>query len=180
MLESQNDTGNRTGGLTIRPIARGDSQPIRDIIIETLLEYGAEGDGFASADPDTQEMHTAFQRMGMRYWVVEEVMGVVGAMGHRRVLGGGGIAPLPGEPDTCELVKMYFRPEIRGLGMGKKLLKLCLEEARRMGYKRIYLETLARMREARGLYEHLGFTQIPSPCGQTGHYSCDTFYAMEL
>jgi putative acetyltransferase len=159
------------GTLCLRPIRQNDNEFIRDIILETLVEHGAVGQGFASGDSDTQQMFEAFQQEGRRYFIIEH---------DGSVLGGAGIAPLPGEPGTCELVKMYFRPQIRGLGVGKRLLQHCLDEARKLGYKQIYLETVVQMRAARGLYEHLGFRQIPHQMGNTGHFACDLFYFREL
>ncbi|MDD4644867.1 MAG: GNAT family N-acetyltransferase [Bacteroidales bacterium] len=164
------------GTFLIRPICRDDNAAIRDIILETLIEHGAVGGGFASGDQDTQHMYEAFLREGRVYYVIEKT----GSDAPHLILGGAGIAPLPGEPGTCELVKMYFRPEIRGLGLGKKLLSICLEEAAKAGYSQIYLETLEQMQAARGLYEHLGFKRITCHMGSTGHYACDVFYLRKL
>lgn len=177
------------GTFRIRPVMPEDNTAIRDIILETLVEHGAIGGGFASGDRDTRQMYEAFQQEGRRYFVIERhpadgwssLPSVPEKSGSRPViLGGAGIAPLPGEPGTCELVKMYFRPEIRGLGLGKRLLQHCLDEAVRLGYKQIYLETIELMRAARGLYEHLGFSQISGPMGNTGHFACDVFYFRTL
>jgi putative acetyltransferase len=30
------------------------------------------------------------------------------------------------------------------------------------------------------LYEKNGFKKISGPCGNTGHFSCDVFYRLEL
>lgn len=171
---------NPAGTFRIRPIGPGDSDAMRDIILETLVEHGAVGSGFASSDEDTRQMYTAFQKVGRRYYVIEPVAEGKGAGGSPGILGGAGIAPLPGEPDTCELVKMYFRPEVRGLGLGKRLLQLCLDEAVKLGYSQIYLETIEQMHAARGLYEHLGFMRLDHPMGNTGHFSCDLFYLRRL
>ncbi|MFA6128979.1 MAG: GNAT family N-acetyltransferase [Bacteroidales bacterium] len=160
-----------SGTFLIRPVAPSDNPYIRDIILETLIEHGAVGGGFASGDQDTQQMFEAFQQEGRRYFVIEK---------EGKIWGGAGFASLPGEPGTCELVKMYFRREVRGLGLGKRLLQLCLEEAKMTGYNRIYLETVEQMHAARGLYEHLGFKQIPNQMGNTGHFSCDVFYLRPL
>jgi len=168
------------GTFRIRPIEPLDSGSIKDIILETLIEHGAVGGGFASSDSDTRQMYDAFQAEGRRYFVLEQLSRSEHPHNGTRILGGAGIAPLPGEPQTCELVKMYFRPEIRGLGLGKKLLQLCLETATSMGYLHIYLETITPMKAARGLYEHLGFQQINHPMGSTGHFSCDLFYLRHL
>lgn len=169
----------RSGRFRIRPIRKDDTPMIRDIILETLIEHGACGGGFASGDSDTQEMYNAFQKPGRQYFVIQECR-EGSAEGEGRVLGGAGYSYLPGENETCELVKMYFRKEIRGLGLGKKLLQLCMQEARKAGYKQMYLETIGQMKAARGLYEHLGFRQIDHSMGETGHYSCDVYYVREL
>ena len=167
---------NKAGNFCIRPIYPDDSVAIRNIILETLIEHGAVGGGFASGDQDTQQMYEAFQQERRRYFVIE----TEGSGSIPSIMGGAGIAPLPGEPDTCELVKMYFRPEIRGVGLGKKLLQLCLEKASEIGCKQIYLETIEQMHAARGLYEHMGFIQISHAMGNTGHFSCDVFYLRQL
>ena len=176
---------NKAGTFRIRPICQDDSRAICEIILETLVEHGAVGGGFASGDQDTRQMYEAFQTEGRRYYIVErEGLMWEGAealpYNPPQILGGAGIAPLPGEPGTCELVKMYFRPEVRGLGLGKRLLQLCLDEALKIGYSQIYLETIEQMHSARGLYEHLGFKQIPNHMGNTGHFSCDVFYLRTL
>jgi len=169
----------RSGRFRIRTISKEDSPAIRDIILETLTEHGAVGGGFASGDSDTQEMYEAFQKSGRKYFVIEEYPeGSTPVQG--RVLGGAGYSWLPGEMETCELVKMYFRKEIRGLGIGKKLLQFCMAEARKAGYNQMYLETIGQMKAARGLYEHLGFNQIDHSMGETGHYSCDVYYLRKL
>jgi putative acetyltransferase len=97
------------------------------------------------------------------------------------VLGGGGVGPLRGgDASTCELRKMYFLPELRGLGMGRLLLQRCLAAATQLGYRRCYLETLERMTAARAMYESAGFRKLPTPMGDTGHHRCDAWYVREL
>jgi putative acetyltransferase len=74
-----------------------------------------------------------------------------------QVVGGGGVAPLKcSEPDICELQKMYFLPAARGQGLAKKLALLARTRPY-AGLPRCYLETTAFLKEAIGLYEHLGF-----------------------
>jgi putative acetyltransferase len=75
---------------------------------------------------------------------------------------------------------MYFMPEVRGLGIGQKVLTRCLAEAQRAGFTRMYLETLEAMTQARALYERNGFEPLAAPLGKTGHFGCDRFYARAL
>lgn len=157
---------------TIRPISPTDNAAVAAIIRSVMPEFGADGPGFAIHDTEVDDMASAYGAPGCSYFVVER---------NGRVCGGAGVAPLPGTSDgTCELRKMYFLPELRGLGAGAELIGLCLAQARRLGYRRCYLETLTGMDAAQKLYEKHGFSRIPSALGSTGHFGCNRFYLREL
>lgn len=155
----------------IRPVVPSDNPAVAGIIRSVMTQFGASGPGFAIHDTEVDRMCAAYDREGSAYFVVEKD-GVV--------LGGGGIAPLDGEPGVCELRKMYFMPDLRGLGAGAALLRLCLEKARELGYERCYLETLTGMDAAQHLYAKHGFKRISCARGNTGHFSCDRYYERNL
>jgi ribosomal protein S18 acetylase RimI-like enzyme len=67
---------------------------------------------------------------------------------------------------TCELKRVYVRPEFRGTGLGRRLTETAIRAASEMGYKSIRLDTLPQMAAAQRLYEDLGFRDIPAYYGK--------------
>ena len=62
---------------------------------------------------------------------------------------------------SCELKRMYVRPEHRGQGLAGFLGRLILDEAKKAGYEYILLDTLPFLTDAQRLYRRLGFYEIP-------------------
>lgn len=68
-----------------------------------------------------------------------------------------GLRPL--DTEVCEIKRLYVAPQGRGSGLGMALVKQVIEEARRIGYKSMRLDTLGSMKEAQGLYKRLRFVE---------------------
>lgn len=64
------------------------------------------------------------------------------------------------EQGICEMKRLYVRPEFRGLGIGKMLSQMIIDEASRIGYDKMRLDTLASMKEAISIYRKLGFHNV--------------------
>ena len=155
-----------------RPMQAADNPAVATIIRQVMTEFGAVGSDYSISDPEVDAMYEAYPAPQAAFFVIEH---------EGRVLGCGGMGPLAdGEPDVCELRKMYFLPALRGTGMGTTLLQLILETAHEAGYRRCYLETLERMEQARRLYQQHGFEQIDAPLGNTGHSGCNSWMVKEL
>ena len=156
----------------IRAIEPRDDAQVAAIIRTVMPEFGATGSGFAINDPEVDWMSRAYNESRSAYFVVED---------DGQVLGGGGVAPLAGgDGGTCELRKMYFLPQVRGLGAGAAMMARCLQAAREFGFTQCYLETLRGMDAAMRLYERTGFWRIDAPLGATGHGGCNAFYLLPL
>ena len=156
----------------IRPIRRKDNPAVARIIRQVMTEYGAVGADYSISDPEVDAMFEAYSAPGAAFFVIER---------QGNVAGGGGMGPLAeAEEGVCELRKMYFLSELRGLGLGTRLLGMILDEARNSGYRQCYLETLDHMSHARHLYQRHGFEFIDSPMGNTGHSACNSWMVKSL
>lgn len=74
-------------------------------------------------------------------------------------VGCGALRLMDGE--TGELKRMYVSPAARGKGLGRRLVDALEAEARRLGARRLVLETGTRQLAALALYRATGFHPIP-------------------
>ena len=152
-----------------RPIRPEDNAAVEALARRVLAEVNCVGPGLTSEDPELTNMAQTYQVEGSRYWVLVETP-------TGRILGSGGFARLRGTSDaeaTAELQKFYFDGQIRGRGLGRMVLEMMLDEAQRLGYRTVYLETLPSMAEAITLYKRAGFVPIDDALGDTGHHHPD-------
>lgn len=78
---------------------------------------------------------------------------------------------------TAELSRVFVRPERRGLGGGSRLLAGAESTARAMGAERVVLDTRHDLVEARALYAHRGYAEVPA--FNSSRYA-ERWYAKEL
>ena len=156
----------------LREIAQKDNYQIAKAIRSVLVEMGAPKVGTAYEDKALDNMTNAYNKTGAAYFVIEF---------NEKIIGGAGIAQLENyDGNICEFQKMYFLPEARGLGLGSKMITICLEKAKEFGFEKCYLETMPYMESARALYKKNGFISLDKPVGDTGHYSCNVWMLKDL
>ena len=146
----------------IREISPSDDESIWKIARSAFEEFGAPLTGSVYCDPRMEHLSHEFVREDAKYWVIEGTAG--------EILGGGGFYPTEGLPlGMAEVVKLYFSPSLRGKGYGKKMLSLIEHEARKVGYKELYIESFPEFAKAVSLYEKMGFKHINHALGNSGH-----------
>lgn len=159
-------------GIRLRRIEQKDNAAIASLIRRTLEEFGAARPGTVYDDDTTDALHEVFKKPGSVYFTAEK---------GKEIVGGGGIFPSAGLPDgTCELVKMYLLPGVRGLGLGSRIIRQCIAFAGEAGYKNIYLESMPELKQALKTYEKFGFKYLDGPMGATGHHGCELWMLGEV
>lgn len=139
----------------VRPFEPGDETAFRELNEAWIAKY------FRLEEPDRVVLHDP----------VEHVLRAGGYifMAIAGNLPVGCCALLPMDGDAFELAKMAVREDLRGHGIGRKLLDYAIAFARRIGASRLYLETNRSLVNAIHLYESVGFEHvspdqvIPSP-----------------
>ena len=63
------------------------------------------------------------------------------------------------EDGVCEMKRLYVKPEFQGLGLGKQLANIVIDEAKNKGYATMKLDTLRRLESANYLYNLLDFQE---------------------
>jgi putative acetyltransferase len=83
-------------------------------------------------------------------------------------------------PAEYELAKMTVARSTRGGGVGRRLLQFAIDHARRLGARRLYLESNTKAAAAIHLYEELGFAHLPASAHHSKYARADTFMEMFL
>jgi len=119
---------------------------------ELIREYAASLGidlSYENFELEMAEFPGAYARPEGRVLIAVEGGIAVGVVGLRKL-----------SSEICEMKRMYVRPGFRQRGIGRMLAKKAIEKARDIGYDRVRLDTLSRLKEAVSLYRSLGFKEI--------------------
>lgn len=137
---------------------------MRRLVFSVLRDYGLAPDP-AGTDRDLGDLASSYG--GGSFDVMVNGAGeIIGSVGVYRL-----------DDRRCEIRKMYLNPAHRGRGLGRRLLEHALDQARRLGFRRVELETAGVLKEAIGLYVAYGFERF-TPEHMAAR--CDQAYFLEL
>jgi GNAT superfamily N-acetyltransferase len=133
--------------LDVRPVPAGDPAAA-----ELLSSYAHEvaGNGVARPPERVETVPSEYEDPSGTFLVVYE---------GDRAVACGGVRAL--DDGAAEVKRMYVVPDARGHGVGMRLLSRLEDEARRLGYARLRLDTAATLEAAQALYRRAGYEEIP-------------------
>lgn len=121
-------------------------------------------------DAGLDHLSEYYNHQGRSYFVL---------LDNQQLVGGIGLAEFKGFSDCCELQKLYLDDSVKGRGFGYQLIDKVEQEARALGYRRIYLETHTNLKVAIHTYEKSGYKEIDRPdC--VVHSTMNRFYIKAL
>jgi ribosomal protein S18 acetylase RimI-like enzyme len=133
----------------IRRVEARDREAVARELAAYLAHIGEDLDA-EGLDHDIVRWEVEYDGVAGVLLVVESPAGdIVGTAGVRRL-----------EPRVGEIKRMWVRPGSQGLGLGRRLIERCLEEAQALGFQVIRLDTERRMEAALHLYRSRGFMEI--------------------
>ena len=127
-----------------------DWREVRRLIDEYLRTLGFDV-GFQGVDPELADPAAVYGAPSSGAALL--------ALAAGRAVGFTGVRPFGTEGDA-ELKRMYVEPASRGLGLGRALAEAAVEASRRLGHRRLLLDTRASLVAACALYRSLGFVEV--------------------
>lgn len=141
---------------TLEVLAVEDESKVVRLIRKNLVTFPEAGSVLAATFRRLEHLGKIYQAEGSRFFVLRDlsVHHFIGAVGL------GPLAGLPPSEGVGEIRDMVIDAPYRCRGFGRKLVEACLNAAREIGYKRIYLETTPQMQDAQKLFTSFGFQPV--------------------
>ncbi len=141
--------------IQIRELTPDDSESVYCLISDIVGKEFNVGIDLDGLDYDLLHLEECYNKDdGGCFWVAENE--------HKsKIIGTAAIRSLNQLCSSCELKRLFVSKEYRRLGIGKRLLEVALDFARKVGYSKIFLYSSSDLKAARMLYLENGFVDIP-------------------
>lgn len=158
--------------MEIREITPEADKGLAEVIRFNFEKFGLDIPGTAYFDPELDHMskHYLEKPEKRKYFILWD---------EDKVCGGIGFDEFEHIEDCAEIQKLYLCDELKGKGLGKKLLQVAEDEVIKMGYKRLYIETHTNLDIAIKMYKKYGYEEIDKP-SFVSHGAMNCFLVKEL
>lgn len=119
-----------------------------DVLVENDSNF-AEYLEVQSYDSELQHLEHKYGLPYGRLYIAKVDNKTAGCIGLRKI-----------DENNCEMKRLYVRPEFREHKIAEKLVTMIIEDAKKIGYKSILLDTLPFLEAAIHLYKKFGFYEI--------------------
>lgn len=133
------------------------SSEIKELFLE-YTEMLVKNDGNFAKYLEVQNYDSELEHLADKYglpegrlYIVKVENEVAGCIGLRKI-----------DNENCEMKRLYVRPKFRGHKIANKLVEMIIDDAKRIGYKNMLLDTLPFLEGAIYLYKKFGFNEIES------------------
>lgn len=163
----------------IEPLTPATEPFAKDLIQRNLQDYEEAGSVLASTFRRLRDLNSTYKAEGATFFVLRDMTE------NGTIIGAAGIGSLHGLPPSeglGEVRDLVLEKDYRGRGLGARLLKRCVEEAKALGYKRLYLETTPQMETAQKLFLRFGFrpvTQAQTDLRNTANDRVPCYFILE-
>lgn len=158
--------------MLIRPIEEKDNAYMEGLIKKLLQDHGLDIPGTAYFDESLKDLagHYGGQE-NIAYYVIE-----IGG----KTVGGAGFGAYDWAKGIGELEKLYIDPAYQGRGLATILYGHVEAEARKLGYRQIYIETSDLLAKANLIYEKWGFKSLDGPLRPGIHHAMNRFFIKDI
>jgi ribosomal protein S18 acetylase RimI-like enzyme len=125
--------------------------------LEILSEYLRTVDEYAGPEQTNAELESLLPVRAGGFWLAVSGAEPLACIELRAL-----------QADACEIKRLYVRPQARGRGIARTLIRAVEAFAREKGARQIFLDTKSTMAAAIALYEREGFVRVP-PYHETPH-----------
>lgn len=134
--------------LRIRSYKPSDNSVVWELHLLGLAQNGIQADRNDSWGQDLNNIEKIYLKGGV--FLVGEYQGELVAMGAFKRI----------NEKTAEIKRMRVNPSYQGKGFGQAILTELEERAKKMGYKKMILDTSKKWLKARKLYEKNGYKKV--------------------
>lgn len=144
--------------ITIRPATAADIPAVRDMLREYTDWIGLDL-AFQEIDAELAGLPGKYAPPSGALFVAADGNDLVGMIA-LRPLDVRACHASAGSAQAGEMKRLFVRSASRGQGLAKRLIAQVIDEARRLGYVEVRLDTLPMMGDAQALYAAMGFADI--------------------
>lgn len=143
--------------IKITTLAASEEEKIIALVRRNMENFDAAEAVLAATFRRLSNLYTVYSHPGAQLFIATL------SEDRERPIACAGLGPLHGLPlseGIGEIRDLVVDAAYRGQGIGSRLLHRCIDEAKQLGYQRLYLETSKNMVNARKLFLRSGFRPV--------------------